>query len=154
MRQDIHPTWYPEAKVNCTSCGTKWTVGSTRPTITLDICSHCHPFYTGEQRIVDTEGQVDRFMKRLEARGGVVAETAAPVSRTSPDLPISELGLGHQYVALLEETGISTAGQFIAKLQEGGDEAILEIRGIGRKVLTDAKKALRGRGYELPTTEA
>jgi large subunit ribosomal protein L31 len=154
MREGIHPTWYPEAKVNCTSCGTKWTVGSTRPTITLDICSHCHPFYTGEQRMVDTEGQVDRFMKRLEARGSLVTESAVPTTRTSPDLPISELGLGKQYADLLAENGIQTAGQFIAKLQEGGDEAILEFRGIGRKVLTDAKKLLRARGYELPTTEA
>ena len=153
MREGIHPTWYPDAKVNCTSCGTTWTVGSTRPTITLDVCSHCHPFYTGEQRIVDTEGQVDRFMKRLEARDTIKTETT-PTSRTAPDLPISELGLGRQYAELLQANGIETAGAFIQRLQEHGDEGVLEIRGIGRKVLTDVKKALRTRGYELPTTQA
>jgi large subunit ribosomal protein L31 len=153
MREKIHPNWFPEATVTCQACGRVWTVGSTRPTISLDICSNCHPFYTGEQRIVDTEGQVDRFMKRLEGR---VARSAAPEAapRTTADLPISELGLGRQYTELLSENGINTAADFIAKLQEGGDDAILDIRGIGRKVLTDAKKALRARGFELPTVTA
>lgn len=67
MRPDIHPTYYPNARVIC-SCGATWTTGSTVPEIRTDVCSNCHPFYTGEQRIVDTAGQVDRFMKRLERR--------------------------------------------------------------------------------------
>ncbi|HLY28514.1 MAG TPA: 50S ribosomal protein L31 [Aggregatilineales bacterium] len=152
MREGIHPTWYPDAKVSCSSCGRTWTVGSTRPSITLDICSNCHPFYTGEQRIVDTEGQVDRFMKRLEARGSMKAEPAE-VIRADPELALSELGIGSQYIEALSGSGVNTAADFISRLQQGGDEAILEIRGIGRKVLTDTKKKLRGRGYELPTTE-
>jgi len=153
MREGIHPNWFPEATVVCSSCGTTWTVGSTRPKISLDICSACHPFYTGEQRMVDTEGQVDRFMKRLEARGGKTPE-AAPVERVATDLPLSELGLGRQYTELLAANGMNTAGDFIQRLQEVGDEGLVEIRGIGRKVLTDAKKKLRARGYELPTVEA
>ena len=67
MREKIHPTYYPEARVTC-SCGATWTTGSTVPEIRTDVCSNCHPFYTGEQRIVDTAGQVERFMKRLERR--------------------------------------------------------------------------------------
>jgi large subunit ribosomal protein L31 len=67
MKADIHPTYYPQAKVIC-SCGTTWLTGSTVPEIRTDVCNTCHPFYTGEQRIVDTAGQVDRFMKRLERR--------------------------------------------------------------------------------------
>jgi large subunit ribosomal protein L31 len=67
MKADIHPTYYPQAKVIC-SCGTTWLTGSTAPEIRTDVCNTCHPFYTGEQRIVDTAGQVDRFMKRLERR--------------------------------------------------------------------------------------
>ena len=67
MKEGIHPTYYPDAQVTC-SCGATWTTGSTQPTIQTDICSNCHPFYTGEQRIVDTAGQVERFMKRLERR--------------------------------------------------------------------------------------
>ena len=68
MRTDIHPE-YVEATVRC-ACGHRWTTRSTKPELRLDICSKCHPFYTGEQRIVDTAGQVERFMKRMEAASG------------------------------------------------------------------------------------
>ena len=67
MKTDIHPEYYPNARVIC-SCGTTWITGSTAPEIRTDVCNTCHPFYTGEQRIVDTAGQVERFMKRLERR--------------------------------------------------------------------------------------
>jgi large subunit ribosomal protein L31 len=67
MKANIHPTYYPAARVIC-SCGATWLTGSTVPEIRTDVCSTCHPFYTGEQRIVDTAGQVERFMKRLERR--------------------------------------------------------------------------------------
>jgi len=67
MKADIHPNYYPTARVIC-SCGNSWLTGSTVPEIRTDVCSACHPFYTGEQRIVDTAGQVERFMKRLERR--------------------------------------------------------------------------------------
>ncbi len=67
MKPNIHPTYYPAAQVTC-SCGASWTTGSTVPEIRTDVCSTCHPFYTGEQRIIDTAGQVERFMKRLERR--------------------------------------------------------------------------------------
>lgn len=67
MKANIHPTYYPNARVIC-SCGATWLTGSTVPEIRTDVCSTCHPFYTGEQRIVDTAGQVERFMKRLERR--------------------------------------------------------------------------------------
>ena len=65
MKAKIHPKYYPEAKIIC-ACGNSWTTGATLPEIKVDVCSACHPFFTGEQRIVDTAGQVDRFMKRLE----------------------------------------------------------------------------------------
>src|SRR5512140_3186382 len=120
MREGIHPNWFPEAKVTCQACGTVWTVGSTRPTLTLDVCSQCHPFYTGEQRIVDTEGQVDRFMKRLEARDTIVSENASR-NKAPLEVTMAELGLGKQYTELLTSNGITTAGDFIKKLQEGGD---------------------------------
>ena len=67
MKAEIHPTYYPQARVIC-SCGNSWLTGSTVEEIRTDVCSACHPFYTGEQRIVDTAGQVERFMKRLERR--------------------------------------------------------------------------------------
>lgn len=65
MKQGIHPTYYSDAQVIC-ACGNTWTTGSTHKLIRTDVCSACHPFFTGEQRIVDTAGQVDRFMRRLQ----------------------------------------------------------------------------------------
>jgi large subunit ribosomal protein L31 len=67
MKENIHPKYYPEATVTC-ACGNSWTTGATQESIRTDVCSACHPFYTGEQRIVDTAGQVERFMRRLEKR--------------------------------------------------------------------------------------
>lgn len=65
MRENIHPKYFT-TEIVCGSCGTSWQIGSTRSNLRVTICANCHPFYTGEQRkIVDTEGQVDRFMKRL-----------------------------------------------------------------------------------------
>lgn len=64
MKQGIHPN-YQVATVHC-ACGNTWETRSTRPVVNVDICSVCHPFYTGEQRIVDTAGQVERFMRRVE----------------------------------------------------------------------------------------
>jgi large subunit ribosomal protein L31 len=152
MKASIHPTWYPEATVVC-ACGNTWKTGATVPEIRTDICSACHPFFTGEQRIVDTEGQVDRFMKRLQVRDNRRAEAEARVAAlTSPETPLSEFNLGKRYLTLFSENGINLVGDFIAKLESGGDEAILAIPGIGRKVLADLKKALRTRGYEIPET--
>ena len=65
MKPDIHPKYYPEARVVC-ACGNVFTVGATQPELHVEICAACHPFFTGEQRIVDTAGQVERFMRRLE----------------------------------------------------------------------------------------
>jgi large subunit ribosomal protein L31 len=73
MKKDIHPTWYPEAQVIC-SCGETYTMGATKEMIRTDVCSACHPFFTGEQRIVDSEGQVERFMRRLERREELLDE--------------------------------------------------------------------------------
>jgi len=153
MREDIHPKWYPEAVVIC-ACGNTWTVGSTVPEIRTDVCSACHPFFTGEQRIVDTEGQVDRFMKRLRVRDQIIAEVdARDQARLSPDIPITELGLDKRYTNIFIENGIEVIGDLVARCDEGGDKAILEISGIGRKVLADTKKLLRARGYDIPEYE-
>ena len=65
MKAGIHPT-YVESTVTC-SCGNTFVTRSTKPTLRTDLCSVCHPFYTGEQRIVDSAGQVERFTRRQEA---------------------------------------------------------------------------------------
>ncbi len=73
MKQGIHPTYYEDAVVIC-SCGNTWTTGSTQKEIHTDVCSACHPFFTGEQRIVDTAGQVERFMRRLRTHDEIRAQ--------------------------------------------------------------------------------
>lgn len=67
MKKDIHPKYYKDAKVRC-ACGNSFTVGSTKEFIEVEICSNCHPFYTGKEKIIDTLGRVERFRKRLEKK--------------------------------------------------------------------------------------
>lgn len=64
-KKDIHPKYYPEAKVKC-ACGNTFTVGSTKPEIETEICSNCHPFYTGKEKIMESAGQVQKFRKKME----------------------------------------------------------------------------------------
>jgi len=63
MKKDIHPD-YVETKVHC-SCGSEFTTRSTKPELRIELCSQCHPFYTGKQKLVDSGGRVERFHKRL-----------------------------------------------------------------------------------------
>lgn len=66
MKTDTHPTYHKKAKVTC-SCGATFTVGATVPEIRAEVCSACHPFYTGKGKLVDTAGRVEKFMARKEA---------------------------------------------------------------------------------------
>jgi large subunit ribosomal protein L31 len=154
MKQEIHPTWYPNATVTCVSCGTEWRTGATQEVLQTEICANCHPFYTGQQRIVDTEGRVDTFMKRLRMRDEI--QTRIDEERqalTPPDLPLSELGLSKRHLNILAENDINIVQDVLDKLAADGDEAILSLSGIGRQALSDIKKSLRARGYELPVQE-
>ena len=63
MKSDIHPEYFNESKIVC-SCGTTYTTGSTKEMMRIELCCTCHPFYTGEQKIVDTEGRVERLKRR------------------------------------------------------------------------------------------
>ena len=149
MKSDIHPTYYPDAQVIC-ACGNTWTTGSTQKEIRTDVCFKCHPFFTGEQRIVDTEGQVDRFYKKLQARQEYISDREArEAERVSPERPITDLGLGKRAVEVLANAEITTAGDVLAALAKG-EQALLDLDGFGRKSLSDLKKALRKFGYELP----
>jgi large subunit ribosomal protein L31 len=67
MKDKIHPKYYEKAKVTCL-CGNTFTTGSTKPEIRVEVCGKCHPFYTGEQRIVDSLGRVERFKKRYKIK--------------------------------------------------------------------------------------
>ena len=65
MKASIHPTYYNTAKVRC-ACGKKWETGSTKAELETEICSACHPFFSGKEKIVDTRGRVEKFKKRQE----------------------------------------------------------------------------------------
>ncbi len=67
MKEKIHPH-YVESTVKC-SCGNTWTTRSTKENLHLDVCNNCHPYFTGEQRIVDTAGRIERFNRRYEKAG-------------------------------------------------------------------------------------
>lgn len=67
MKTAIHPTYFAEAKVTC-ACGREFTIGSTQETLYTELCSNCHPFFTGQQRLVDTARRVDRFQQRSDAK--------------------------------------------------------------------------------------
>ena len=67
MKADIHPKYYPDAQVVC-SCGNTFVAGATQPSLRVEICSQCHPFFTGEQRIIDTEGRVERMKRRFNLK--------------------------------------------------------------------------------------
>jgi ribosomal protein L31 len=159
MKEKIHPKYYPEARVIC-ACGNTWTTGATVPEIKVDVCSACHPFYTGEQRIVDTAGQVDRFMKRLERRADTIEQVKAQqdvlkrsaqetrVARLRGDAPaqpakqppkrtlIDIEGIGEVYARKLKEAGVPTPD---ALLQKGstpkGRQEIAEKSGISGKLI-------------------
>jgi large subunit ribosomal protein L31 len=153
MKKDIHPTFYTDAKVIC-ACGNTWTTGSTKKEIHTDLCYKCHPFYTGEQRIVDKEGQVERFYKKLQARQEFInVAEAREAARTSPDRPVKELELGTRATDALARAGITTVGQIMERLSQS-EAALLAVEGFGRKSLADLKKRLRQFGYELPEAAA
>jgi large subunit ribosomal protein L31 len=94
MKADIHPTVY-DAQVTCASCGKTWVTTSTKKELRIDVCSNCHPFFTGESaRILDVEGQVDRFYKKLSARQTYVEQQKVKEeSLNSPDRSIDDLAL-------------------------------------------------------------
>jgi large subunit ribosomal protein L31 len=65
MKKDIHPKYYPKAKVHC-ACGNTFEIGSIMPELEIEICSQCHPFYTGKEKIIDTMGRVQKFRQKVE----------------------------------------------------------------------------------------
>lgn len=88
MKADIHPEWYPQTQITC-NCGNTITVGSTKASIRVDVCSRCHPFFTGEMKFVDTKGRVEKFQSKVAkaaslpktkktARGKTVEEDRQP----------------------------------------------------------------------------
>jgi large subunit ribosomal protein L31 len=148
MKQGIHPKYYPDAKVTC-SCGATWTTGSTVELLRTDVCSSCHPFFTGEQRIIDTAGQVDRFHKRIKRQ--TVAE-ADEKSRTELALrkrresllkqQIEALDLSERVHKVLAEADIISIGDIVRKLDRG-DAELLALEGLGARSVQEIKERLQ-----------
>ncbi|MCA9972364.1 MAG: 50S ribosomal protein L31 [Anaerolineales bacterium] len=145
MKSDIHPKWYPNAKV-IVEGEVVMTVGATQPEINVEIWSGTHPFYTGTQRLLDTEGQVDRFMRRLQRREELRKEQEKAEDKTSPlNVDVESMSLGTRATNALMEAGLTTVGD-VMELLEQGEDAILALPGIGQKALIDIKRHLRSEG--------
>lgn len=86
MKKEIHPTFFPEAIVTC-ACGNSFKVGSTKEKLEVEICSNCHPFYTGNEKILDTAGRVEKFKNRMAAKKPVApkAKKADAPAKAAPE---------------------------------------------------------------------
>jgi large subunit ribosomal protein L31 len=84
VKEKIHPKWYPDARVHC-ACGSTFTTGSTLKEIAVEICSACHPLFTGQQKFVDTAGRVDKFNQRVAAANKKKAEADERKRKKSED---------------------------------------------------------------------
>ena len=148
-KKDLHPKWYPDAIVKVNG-EVVMTVGSTQPELNVDIWSGTHPFFTGQQRLVDTEGQVDRFMRRLQKREDYLTSQAKKeeeqVTIEPTEIMIADLSLAERAKTALSGEGINNVGDLLTRYQDGGDDSLLSIVGVGQKALIDIKKYLRGEG--------
>jgi large subunit ribosomal protein L31 len=88
MKEGIHPD-YPAATVAC-ACGNTFVTRSTRGDFQVDVCSNCHPFYTGTQKLLDAAGRVDRFRKRYEAKPKAAAKKPVEAAAPAPEAPAPE----------------------------------------------------------------
>jgi len=84
MKKDIHPKYYKNAKVTC-SCGNSFEVGSTEPEIHVEVCSACHPFYTGKAKFIDTAGRVDKFQARVKKAEEMKSQKSKPKKKEKKD---------------------------------------------------------------------
>ncbi len=145
MKKDIHPKWYPDAKV-IVEGEVVMTVGATVPEINVEIWSGTHPFYTGTQRLLDTEGQVDRFMRRLQRREELRQQQEKEEEKRAPlKLSVEEMSLGTRATNALKDAEVTTVGD-IMNLYEQGEDALLALPGVGQKALIDIKRFLRSEG--------
>lgn len=85
MKEAIHPKYF-EVEARC-ACGATWKTHSTKPELHLEICSNCHPFFTGRQKLIDTEGRVDRFTKRFGAQSVEERKKAAAAAKSTKASP-------------------------------------------------------------------
>jgi large subunit ribosomal protein L31 len=94
MKANIHPRWYPQAKVTCV-CGNEFTTGATVPELQVEVCAACHPFYTGKMKFVDTKGRVQKFQdkqrKAKAAKAGSRKKSKSKRKKTTAQQPSASL---------------------------------------------------------------
>lgn len=148
MKEGIHPEWYPEAEVVCDG-EVVMTIGATQPRIVVDVWSGTHPFYTGEARMLDTEGQVDRFMRRLQRRNEMAAEAEVVEveDKTDPrNYTVDAFELGKRGENALLNADLTTVGDVLALYEEGGEDALLALQSVGQQAVIAIKRYMRAEG--------
>lgn len=147
MKKDIHPKWYPEAKVICNG-EVVMTVGSTQPELIVDIWSGNHPFYTGEQRIIDSGGQVERFMKRLGSYSDHKKKASSREQKAQQKAQqrflkqqLAALELSDRVAQILHDANVITIGDLNDKV-ENDEASLLALAGFGDKALEETKAKL------------
>ena len=88
MKADIHPKWYPECKVTC-ACGNTFTVGATVPEMHIEVCSACHPYFTGQMKYIDTKGRIQRFQEKAKKAAALKAKKLKKKERRKKERPES-----------------------------------------------------------------
>lgn len=144
MKPDTHPEWYPDAKV-IHEGEVIMTVGATQPELIVDVWSGTHPFYTGQQRLLDTEGQVDRFMRRLRRRTEIekTVEKEVEEKRDPRKLDLEAFDAGARADNALRAADLTTVGDVLDLFNEGGEDALLALQGIGQTAVISIKRFLR-----------
>jgi len=108
MKKNLHPNWNNEAVITC-ACGETFTTGSSDTALNVDICSKCHPFFTGEEKFVDTQGRVEKFMKKMAAAKKKQAEQAAKAEQAKATVETTEEPAGEEksYQQVLADQKVS-----------------------------------------------
>ncbi|MCB0163229.1 MAG: 50S ribosomal protein L31 [Anaerolineae bacterium] len=147
MRKDIHPKWYPNAKVICNG-EVVMEVGSTSPELRVDVWSGNHPFYTGEQRIIDSGGQVERFMNRLssysKAKEDATKRQTKAIQKAEQRFAkqqLAALDLNDRVSQILLDNNIVTVGDLSTRLDKN-IKSLLAIEGLTQPDLDNAKTVL------------
>lgn len=89
MKKDTHPTYFKDAKIIC-ACGNTFTTGSTKKELHTELCSNCHPFFTGQQKIIDSAGRVDKFRAKMEKAKKLQEQSANAQSNKAPKMKVIE----------------------------------------------------------------
>lgn len=141
MKAQIHPQYFEELKILC-SCGNTIIAGSTKKTIKTEICSACHPFFTGQQKLVDTAGRVDKFMAKMKKAEAIKAKKVKKIDEEVGEMmhqqEEDEKGLSQE-----EQTSTQTELTLPAENMEADTEAPKETPKVTKTAKTSAKKAVK-----------